>query len=67
MKNIDDPDQWNRVPCARCGNPMGQEHPYAWCDWCCKNGTCVHGNRPHECNECMIQSDRAYDEARELE
>lgn len=30
-----------------------------------KTGTCHHNNPPHDCNDCLIESDEAYDAARE--
>ena len=50
-------------PCRECGQPT----EYMWCEECCKKDIprCPHGNRPHECNACMIESDLAYDSWRE--
>jgi len=51
--------------CERCGDQVAADWPYAWCANCGATGTCQHGNRPHDCNDCMILSDLAYDAARE--
>lgn len=50
--------------CERCKKPVDAEWMYAWCEGCGKTGTCHHGNRPHECNQCMMESDAAYDAGR---
>lgn len=47
--------------CDRCHKPVPKDWEYGWCKDCGENGTCGHGNKPHECNECMIESDIAYD------
>lgn len=47
--------------CERCGTEVPDEWRYGWCEECCENGTCHHGNRPEDCNDCMIESDLAYD------
>lgn len=51
--------------CERCGQPMPPDWDYAWCKACGETGTCRHGNRPHECNDCFIESDIAFDARRE--
>lgn len=51
--------------CERCGARM-EDTIYAWCDKCWSK-TCKHGNSPAECNDCMKESDRAFDERRERE
>jgi hypothetical protein len=50
---------WPMQLCDRCGQPNDTD--YAWCYSCQESGTCHHGNKPHECNQCMIESDIAYD------
>jgi hypothetical protein len=50
--------------CERCHNPMDDSCQYAWCKECGDTGTCHHGNRPHECNACFVESDIAYDAKR---
>jgi hypothetical protein len=49
-------------PCYGCGKPC----LYVYCVDCQKAGKskCPHGRRPHECNDCMVESDRAHDEKR---
>lgn len=51
--------------CARCWKPVPADWDYAWCQECGENGTCKHGNPPHDCSHCDVESDRAYDEWRE--
>ena len=51
-------------PCERCGTEVQDEWPYAWCKECGDNGTCHHGNRPENCDECFTESDLAYDAGR---
>jgi len=48
-------------PCERCGKEVKDDWPYGWCQECCWTGKCHHGNRPEDCNECMTESDLAYD------
>jgi hypothetical protein len=50
--------------CDRCSKPIVSDWDYAWCKECGETGTCHHGNRPHECNACFVESDNAYNAAR---
>lgn len=50
-------------PCVMCGKPLPESWDYAACEECGKQ--CPHGNAPHECETCMVESDIAYDQARE--
>jgi len=54
-------------PCARpgCGTVIVGDWSFAWCEECCETGVCQHDNRPHECDECAIESDLAFDARRE--
>ena len=52
--------------CQKCGEPMDADWRYSWCQKCGSDETCRHGRRPVECNECMVDSDRAYDASREI-
>ena len=51
--------------CELCHKPVAFDWDYAWCKACGETGVCRHGSRPHECNECMIEADFAFDAARE--
>ena len=64
------------VPCPGCReDPLpqlvtGEEPIQAWCDTCKNRGhifikLCHHGNDPSECNDCLVESDLAYDMWRE--
>ena len=50
--------------CLRCKQSMPGDWDYGWCKEC-QDKTCRHGQLPHECNECMIESDHAFDANRE--
>jgi len=50
--------------CDRCRCVLPEDWKYAWCEKCGKED-CLHGNPPAECNECMIESDLAFDANRE--
>lgn len=52
--------------CERCNKPVPVEWDYAWCKECGESGTCHHDKKPHECNECMIESDMAFDAMRSI-
>ena len=66
MKRKPDDEEVFDRPCGRpgCGNSCAEDWQYLWCPECCENGLCRHGNLPHDCNDCMIASDLAYDAAR---
>jgi hypothetical protein len=49
--------------CSRCRCVLPKDWKYAWCEKCGKE--CPHGNSPAECNDCMIESDLAFDASRE--
>lgn len=50
--------------CDNCGKPIASPYwEYGWCEEC-QNKNCRHGNPPHDCNECMVESDLAYDARR---
>ena len=49
--------------CDRCRCVLPENWKYACCEKCGKE--CPHGNPPADCNECMIESDMAFDAARE--
>ena len=52
--------------CGRCNDPIEDKFwDYEWCESCSEHGTCRHGFAPHKCNKCMIESDVAFDGARE--
>ncbi len=50
--------------CLKCGEPLTERWPYALCEPCGKQ-PCPHGNKHGACHACDVESDRAYDEARE--
>jgi hypothetical protein len=58
-----DDDGFARL-CERCHKPVPIKWDYAWCKDCGENGYCDHGNKPSNCNECMIESDIAFDSMR---
>ena len=48
--------------CPRCNKPIEDKWwDYAWCEDCTVNGTCRHGNKPEECNECLVEMPFAND------
>ena len=50
--------------CARCRRALWDRWwPYALCKACAKL-PCRHGNKVGECNECLVEEDRAYDASR---
>lgn len=53
-----------RRSCERCSAALPADWQYTWCKECGETGTCHHGNRPKDCNDCMIESDLAYDAGR---
>lgn len=53
----------NRL-CERCGKQLGRNWEYGWCEDCSKWAVCTHGNRPEDCNACMIEADIEYDAQR---
>ena len=53
--------------CERCKSPVAQDWDFAWCQDCGETGVCHHGNVPHDCNPCMIESDWAFDFNREVQ
>jgi hypothetical protein len=53
-------------PCERCGAEINDPgYPYGWCPACAESGTCRHGNPPESCEDCLFESDLAYDRSRE--
>ena len=50
--------------CQRCGEPLTERWPYALCVLCVAR-PCPHGNDWASCQQCDVESDRAFDEARE--
>ena len=61
-ESFTDEDCFARL-CDRCRCVLPEKWKYAWCEKCGKE--CRHGNPPSDCNECMIESDLAFDTARE--
>jgi len=62
---MDDNDVGCPRLCDLCHKPVELDWDYAWCHQCGEVGVCHHGNRPHDCNDCMIESDLAFDSQRE--
>lgn len=67
----DNPDEpADEYPTGRlCGRPgcstvVDNNWPFVWCQTCGAFETCEHGNAPHVCNACNVNSDRAFDERR---
>ena len=51
-------------PCVTCNG--WHTGDFGQCEECQRRGKgCRHGNNPADCDECDIESDRAYDEGRE--
>jgi hypothetical protein len=50
--------------CDECRRALPADWDYALCKEC-GEANCVHGNERHECNECLLESDFAFDAARE--
>lgn len=52
--------------CINCGSPLEWDYPYDLCEICQETESCLHGTPYSEvCNSCCIQSDFAFDSARE--
>tara|TARA_R110002167_G_scaffold65480_2_gene185303 strand:+ start:9584 stop:10015 length:432 start_codon:yes stop_codon:yes gene_type:complete len=53
--------------CARpgCGSICPIDWPYDWCRDCGETAHCRHGQRPHECDDCGVESDRLYEECKQ--
>jgi len=49
--------------CDKCKMPVGRDWEFAFCQKCGEE--CIHGNLHHECNQCAIESDLAFDASRE--
>jgi len=65
---LSDPDLDLGRLCGRpgCSVIVPKEWAYEWCEDCgCDASPCPHGNRPDECDECCVESDREYDAQRE--
>lgn len=51
--------------CERCHSPIDDASwEYGWCPTCAVSGRCTHGERPEDCNDCLVESDREYDARR---
>jgi sRNA-binding carbon storage regulator CsrA len=50
--------------CPVCRKDMAQGWEYAVCESCGKL-PCRHGKQPHDCNECLFESDLMFDANRE--
>jgi len=61
-----DDDDLDRI-CGRtgCSNVVPEDWEYEWCEDCGCDAVCHHGERPDECNECCVESDREFDAQRE--
>ncbi len=52
-----------RSYCAGCGKRLDDNCLSVFCRECLV--LCPHGQRPADCNDCMVESDFLYDQARE--
>lgn len=51
--------------CERCRKPVEPGCEFAWCESCGVAVRCVHGADVADCNQCAVESDLAFDAARE--